>query len=288
MLAGQPAFAQDAVEADAAAEGEVIVVTGSRIARPEYSLPNPVVSLGSENIEQSGETNLTEFLVEQPALIGSQTNTLSAGSNLLNAQQVGSNFLDLRNLGEDRTLVLVDGRRHVAGYPGTAAVDINTIPTDLVESIDVLTGGASAIYGADGVSGVVNFILKRDFEGLRARGQTGISQRGDAGYRFGAVTGGQNFADDRGNITLAYEFNEQDRFKQTDRLNYGRTGPSWFFGRNPDDGPPGSDEDDPNVLDRLLVTDVRWADTSLGGAVDGDGAFNPDIPGEGGVNDLGS
>ena len=287
-LAGQPVLAQEAADAAAADEGDVIVVTGSRIARPEYSLPNPVVSLGSEDIEQSGETNLTEFLAEQPALIGSQTSTLSAGSNLLNAQQVGSNFLDLRNLGEDRTLVLVDGRRHVAGYPGTAAVDINTIPTDLVESIDVLTGGASAIYGADGVSGVVNFILKRDFEGLRVRGQVDISQRGDAGERFVAVTGGENFADDRANITLAYEFNEQDRFRQTDRLNYGRTGPSYGFVRNPDDGTPGSEDDDPNVPDRILLTDIRWADTSLGGAVDLDGDFTPDFTGEGGVYDVGS
>ena len=293
-LAGHPVLAQDTEEtsvseaAEAPDDGEIIIVTGTRIARREYSLPNPVVSLDSTNIEQSGETNLTEFLAEQPALIGSQTSTLSAGSNLLNAQQVGSNFLDLRNLGEDRTLVLVDGRRHVAGYPGTAAVDINTIPTDLVESVDVLTGGASAIYGADGVSGVVNFILKRDFEGLRVRGQTGISQRGDAGYRFIAVTGGENFADDRANITLSYEFNEQDRFKQTDRLNYGLTGPSYAIVRNPDDGTPGGPDDDPNVPDRVLLTDLRWADSSPGGAVDIDGDFVPDFTGEGGVYDLGS
>jgi outer membrane receptor protein involved in Fe transport len=296
MLAAQPALAQEtdetaaeaAADQDASGSDEVIVVTGSRIARPEFSLPNPVVTLGGEAIEQSGETNLTEFLVDQPALIGSQTSTLSAGSNLVDAQQVGSNFLDLRNLGENRTLVLVDGRRHVAGYPGTAAVDINTIPTDLVERIDVLTGGASAIYGADGVSGVVNFILKRDFEGLRVRGQAGISQRGDAGSRLISVVGGQNFADDRANITLSYEFNEQDRFKQTDRLNYGRTGPSYGFVRNPDDGTPGSDNDDPNVPDRILLTDIRWADTSFGGAVDLDGDFAPDFTGEGDVYDPGS
>jgi outer membrane receptor protein involved in Fe transport len=291
-LAAHPVLAQDtdvANAADAAAsDDEVIVVTGSRIARREYSQPNPIVVLDSDNIEQSGETNLTEFLSEQPALIGSQTSTLSAGSNLANAQQVGVNFLNLRNLGVDRTLVLVDGRRHVAGYPGTAAVDINTIPTDLVESVDVLTGGASAIYGADGVSGVVNFVLKRDFEGLRVRGQTGISQRGDAGYRFGAITGGQNFADDRANITLSYEFNEQDRFKQTDRLNYGLTGPTYAFLRNPDDGTPGGALDDPNVPDRILHTDIRWLDTSFGGAVDLDNDGLPDFTGEGGVYDRGS
>ncbi len=292
-LAGQPALAQDnddaAVADDSAAtdEGEVIVVTGTRIARPEYSLPNPVVALDSANIEESGKTNLTDFLVDQPALIGSQTSILSAGSNLVNAQQVGSNFLDLRNLGEDRTLVLVDGRRHVAGYPGTAAVDINTIPTDLVDRIDVLTGGASAIYGADGVSGVVNFILKRDFEGLRLRGQTSISQRGDAGTRFIAATAGKNFADDRANVTVAYEFNETDRFKQTDRLNYGRTGPTYAFVANPAEGTPGGPNDDPNVPDRILLSGLNWADTSPGGAVDLDDDGIPDFTGEGGVYDRG-
>ena len=84
---------------------------------------------------------------------------------------MGLNLLDLRHLGVDRTLVLVDGRRHVSGLAGSAAVDIDAIPTDLLEAVDVLTGGASAIYGADGVSGVVNFRLKKDFEGLSFRGQ---------------------------------------------------------------------------------------------------------------------
>jgi outer membrane receptor protein involved in Fe transport len=291
VLAGQPILAQDtdvAAADTAAGEDEVIIVTGSRIARPELALPNPVVAIGAENIQESGKTNLTDFLADQPALIGSQVSTLSAGSNLLNAQQVGVNFLNLRNLGVNRTLVLVDGRRHVAGSPGTAAVDINTIPTDLVQSVDILTGGASAIYGADGVSGVVNFILQRDFEGLRLRGQTGISQRGDAGTRFAAATFGKNFADDRANVTLAYEFNEQDRFRQTQRLNYGMAGPSMRLVANPAEGAPGGPDDDPTVPDRIFLNDLRWADTSPGGAVDLDGDFVPDFTGEGGVYDVGT
>lgn len=209
-----------------------------------------------------------------------------AGSNLNGgAQNVGVNFLNLRNLGTSRTLVLVDGRRHVAGYPGIAAVDINTIPTDLIQSVDVLTGGASAIYGADGVSGVVNFILKRDFEGLRLRAQNGISQRGDAGSRFVGVTAGKNFADGRGNITATYEFQETDRFSQLKRLNYGKTGPSYTFARNPADGAPGSAGDDPNVPDRVLLTGLRWADSSMGGAIDFGQDYVPDFTGEGGVYD---
>jgi outer membrane cobalamin receptor len=118
----------------------------------------------------------------------------------------------VRYLGEERTLVLVNGRRHIAGYPGVASVDINTIPVDLIDRIDILTGGTSAVYGSDGVSGVVNFVLKRNFEGLAIRAQAGIAQRGDSGNRFVSATWGRNFADNRGNIAVAYEFNQLDRF----------------------------------------------------------------------------
>ncbi|MDV3455993.1 TonB-dependent receptor [Sphingomonas sp. HF-S4] len=285
LTMGAPAFAQDAAtveETTAEPEGD-IVVTGSRISRSELSLPNPVQVVTAETIQQSGKTNLTDFLINSPALIGSQSNIDVAGSNLANAQSVGVNLLDLRNLGASRTLTLVDGRRHVAGTPGVAAVDINTIPTDLVERVEQLTGGASAVYGADGVSGVVNFILKKDFDGFRIRGQNSISQRGDAGERFIAATAGKNFADGKGNVTFAYEYNQTDRFSQSDRLNYGRTGPSYSFARNRADFP-----DDPNVPDRVLYTDLRWADSAPGGAIDLDGDGVPDRTGEGGIYDPGT
>ena len=105
----------------------------------------------------------------------------------------------------------------MAGEANTAAVDINSIPTDLIERVDVLTGAVSAIYGADGVTGVVNFILKRDFEGLTGRVQFGISKYGDAGNRFGSLTAGKNFGDGRGNVTLAYEYNSDDAVANDDR-----------------------------------------------------------------------
>ncbi len=280
-LSTTSAFAQD-IPAEEGAADDVIVVTGSRVARPELAMPNPVQIISAQTIEQTGNVNLTDFLVDNPALLGSMTNIDVAGSNLPNAQLVGVNTLDLRNLGSSRTLVLVDGRRHVAGIPGNAAVDINTIPTDLVERIDVLTGGASAVYGADGVTGVVNFILKKDFEGLRLRAQTSLSQRGDAGDRYVAATFGKNFADGRGNITLAYEFNETDRFSQRQRLNYGKTGPSYAFLRNQQDFP-----DNPNVPDRVLYTNLTWADSWMGGAIDLDFDGVPDRTGEGGIYDRG-
>ncbi len=153
------------------------MVTGSRIHRPDYELSNPVVSVSGENLAYSGVTNVTDFVSDFPALANSFTSEDSTDTGN-NTGVVGLNLLNLRNLGEDRTLVLVNGRRHVAGQEGTAAVDTNTIPVGLIEDIQVLTGGASSVYGADGVSGVVNFVLKDDFEGVDSRLQTGTSADG--------------------------------------------------------------------------------------------------------------
>lgn len=206
-----PVQAPAAAEPDAAA-GSAIVVTGSRIARPDYQAPNPIVSYDAANIQQSGETNLTNFLLRVPALTGSHDSTYTSGGQGTYGTfgQTGLNELNLRNLGTNRTLVLVNGRRHVAGEINTAGVDINSIPTDLIERVDVLTGAVGAVYGADGVTGVVNFILKRNFEGLTGRAQFGISGYGDAGNRFGSLAAGKNFGDGRGNVTLSYEYNADD------------------------------------------------------------------------------
>jgi iron complex outermembrane receptor protein len=262
--------------------GNEIVVTGSRIARPEFAFPNPIQAYTSEAIEQAGTTNITDFLVDSPALLGSLSNADVAGSNLSQNQLTGVNLLNLRNLGTARTLVLVNGRRHVGGFAGSASVDVNTIPVDLIERVDVLTGGTSAVYGADGVSGVVNFVLKRNFEGVSLRGQSGISQRGDAGDRFFAITAGKNFLDNRANVAFSYEFAETDRFSQRKRLKNGRAGPSTRFVQNQADL-----NDDPNLPDYVPMTDLLWADTSPGGAIDLDYDFSPDFTGEGNVYDPG-
>jgi len=285
-LSAAPAFAQEApVDAAAADEtaddGEAIVVTGSRIARPEADSPNPVTSISSETIQQSGLTNLTDLLVQNPALLGSSTTADAGGSTALFGG-VGINLLNLRNLGTERTLVLVNGRRHISGITGTASVDINTIPNALIERIDVLTGGVSAVYGADGVSGVVNFVLKRDFEGIDARFQSGISSRGDANNIYGSLTAGTNFSEDRGNIALSYEYNRDARVPASARKT-GRNLDLFSFRRNLADFP-----DDPNIVDRILYNDIRYADSSPGGAVDVDIDFSPDFTGEGTIYDLGT
>ncbi len=259
-----------------------IVVTGSRIARPEIDSPSPITSLSAATLEQSGRTNVTDFLVQNPALLGSTTSANQSGSTA-SFGGAGTNLLNLRNLGADRTLVLVDGRRHVAGLPGTASVDINTIPKDLIDRIDVQTGGAgSAIYGADGVSGVVNFVLKRDFEGLRIRGQAGATEDGDAGNRFFAITGGKNFADGRGNVALSYEYTADDRLSSLQRRNTGSPLDTFSFARNPND--PG---DDPSIPDRILQNNLRYSDSSRFGAVDVDFDGIPDFNGNGGIYNRG-
>ncbi len=257
-----PAAAQPAAPAAA----DTIVVTGSRIRRPDYAAPNPIVSLDAAKLQQSGNTNVTEFLRRVPALTNSLDSTRTAG----NAQEgrigeAGLNLLDLRGLGTNRTLVLVNGRRHVASQFDTAAVDINAIPIDLIERVDVLTGPQSAIYGADAVSGVVNFILRRNFDGVMARSQFGISSRGDAGNRFASAIAGRNFADGRGNVTLAYEYNADDPLANDDR-SYLRSPARVFFvnNRNYVPGRPGS-------YARVPTRDNRYA----GGYFDGDGVLQP-------------
>ena len=253
--------------AASAADTDTVIVTGTRIKRDEFAAPNPIVSFDAAAIQESGNTNLTNFLQRIPALTGSRDSTQTSGGNAVATNpfgQAGLNELNLRNLGVDRTLVLVDGRRHVAGEPNTAAVDINAIPTDLIERVDVLTGGASSIYGADGVSGVVNFILKRDFEGVSARGQIGISSRADAGNQFGSVALGHNFAGGRANLTVAYEFNHDARL-ENDSRDYLRQDRRLYL--IPNDAQAAN----PSLPSNVLVGDLRYPNESPIGAVSVDG-----------------
>ena len=259
---------------------EEVVITGTRIRQTELSFANPVTSFSADTIQQSGKTDIADFLSQTPALVGSTTGDLTAGSNP-GFGEVGLNLLDLRHLGVDRTLVLVDGRRHVSGLAGSAAVDVDSIPTDLIEAVDVLTGGASAIYGADGVSGVVNFRLKKDFEGVTVRGQASRSSRGDGDNRFLAVTAGQNFSEGRGNVALVYEFNSDARVNDQAR-DYLRAPRASELAQNQDDL-----DDDPDLPDNIPYNDIRYADSSPTGAVDTDFDFAPDFEGNGRVYDRG-
>jgi outer membrane receptor protein involved in Fe transport len=202
LLAASPSAAQDAAD-------DEIIVTGSRIPQdPNLISSVPVQSLDDEDIRLSGEISLAEIVNDIPALISSTSveNSVSGGSSL-----------NLRGLGGVRTLTLVNGRRHVAGFRGTSAVDVSSIPRALVESAEVTTGGASAIYGADAVTGVVNFILKDDFEGFEADVRGGISTHGDAENFVIDATYGTNFADDRGNVVLSVSYVEDTSLTNGDR-----------------------------------------------------------------------
>lgn len=198
-------------DAEVAEEEQAIVVTGSRIARdPNIGSAAPILSLGSEELTQTGSSDVVDVLRDIPAL---STSTTSDGSidGVFSADiAVGQSVLNLRGLGANRTLVLVNGRRHVAGVDGQQAVDINSIPTALIERVETLTGGASSIYGADAVTGVVNFILRDDFEGLEGNIQGGLASRGDTWRINTDLTWGTNFADGRGNITISGAYARSD------------------------------------------------------------------------------
>ncbi|MHA6287772.1 TonB-dependent receptor domain-containing protein [Maricaulis sp. CAU 1757] len=205
------ALAQTTSEADTE---DTIVVTGSRIQRDSnLTAPIPVQAVSDDDVTLSGDVNIVDVVNDLPALIGSNSTADNSGAQ----GTLGAATLNLRNLGTDRTLVLVDGRRHVAGQAGTAAVDVNTIPAALVQRVEVSTGGASAVYGADAVSGVVNFIMKDDFEGVDVRTQYNMSDEGDAARGLVSVTLGRNFDNDRGNATVNFTYENSDNLRQGDR-----------------------------------------------------------------------
>jgi iron complex outermembrane receptor protein len=210
------AQAQEKPKASVAAEDEIqeVVVTGSRIARPELDRLEPTVTLDSKALDQRGYFDVGQALSELP---GFGVQPVSA-NNTQSAFGVAQSFVDLYSLGSQRTLVLVNGRRFVSGNtpslngpasPGEQ-VDLNTIPTKLIDHIETVSVGGAPIYGADAIAGTVNIILKKDFQGLDIDAQAGVSNQKDAWNYRARVLAGQNFADGRGNITVNGEFSKSD------------------------------------------------------------------------------
>lgn len=193
-------------------ELQEVVVTGSRLAINPLNSAQPVQMITAEQLEAKGVTSAGDALETVPALLASNNVEQTARDGL-----AGRVSLNLRNMGVNRTLVLVNGRRHVAGIPGSAAVDITSIPSGMIERIDVLTGGAAAVYGSDAVTGVVNFVTKRDFEGTEIDVQGGSSFEGDAGRYFVSALNGTQFADGRGSIALALQIEKRQLLFQGDR-----------------------------------------------------------------------
>jgi outer membrane receptor protein involved in Fe transport len=211
----EPAPADAQSTAAAADSDEVILITGTRVVRDGYQAPTPLTVLSQEEIQNTSPTNnVADFVNQLPSLAGS---TRPSNSRLnLSSGQAGINALNLRNLGEVRTLVLLDGRRSVASTI-TGLVDVNTIPQLLIDRVEVVTGGASATYGSDAVGGVVNFILDKKFEGLKLQADSGITSRGDGfNYSLG-VAGGMSFAGGRGHVIVSGELAHRDGIFQVDR-----------------------------------------------------------------------
>lgn len=257
-LLSAPAFAQDAAEEE---DGATIVVTGTRISAPNLESANPIAVLTGEEVFQTGKTSVGDQLNDLPQL----RNTYSQQNSTRFLGTRGLNLLDLRGLGTQRTLVLVNGRRHVAAdvLANGVSVDVNTIPADLIERVDIVTGGASAVYGSDAVAGVVNFILKDNYEGIGLRGQAGISDYGDLGKQYLSLVAGQNFADDRGNIAVNLEYSHSAPGYAKNRKAL-RTNRAFIV---TDTDPAGSTNGADGVFDRTFYNDIRSATISLGGMV---------------------
>ena len=185
-----------------AASVEEVVVTGSRIVREGYEAPTPLTVVGTEQIQAAADASLMNYLTTMPALIGSATSTSSTGS--LAGGQAGLQTLNLRNLGTNRVLVLLDGQRTV-GSGTLGQVDVASFPQQLISRVDVVTGGASAVYGSDAVAGVVNFVLDRNFTGVKGEISGGLTNYGDdKNYRI-ELSGGFGFADNRGHVLISGE-----------------------------------------------------------------------------------
>jgi len=201
-----PAHAQSAGDE---AETASIVVTGSRIARPDQTSNSPISVVSGDVLKEQGAVNVEEALNQLPQVTPGLNANVNNGGN-------GTVTVDVRGLGSSRTLVLVNSRRMVPST-NTGVVDLNVINPLLIERVEVVTGGASATYGSDALGGVVNFILKDKFEGVELSGQYGLTERGDSEtWTLGGIVGG-NFADDRGNATLGVSFTKRGDSFQSER-----------------------------------------------------------------------
>jgi iron complex outermembrane recepter protein len=179
-----------------------VVITGTNIVRNGFSAPTPLTVIGQEQFQTSATNNIADYVNTIPAFQNSQTptNQYHQSSNGL----AGLNTLNLRSLGSSRTLVLIDGQRSV-GSTTTGLVDINNIPQDLVSRVDIVTGGASAVYGSDALTGVVNFVLDKKFTGTKVAVSGGVTTYGDDPNWKVSLTEGIGFAGDRGHFIVSGE-----------------------------------------------------------------------------------
>jgi len=203
VIAAAPAMAQDQ-------SVETVVVTGSRIPQTGLYSTSPVTAIGQQEFKLQGATNVETLLRNLPATAGDGDNQTS------NNGSGGQETVDLRDLGPIRTLVLVDGKRLVASNTA-GTVDVSVIPAAMVDHVEVLTGGSSAVYGADAVAGVINLILRKDFQGMEIDGQYQATRYGDGQTSDINLLMGMNSADGKGNVTIYGGYTNRDAVLQGNR-----------------------------------------------------------------------
>lgn len=244
LMVTSPAMAQSAASTDTAPDADAspkgngqgdIVVTGSRIARPELQSAMPVSVTNMDDALALGSVSISDALAFDPS-IGNGTDLTTDATS----QDAGIQAVNLRNLGTNRSLVLIDGQRRVSASATSSAVDLGMIPVGMVDRVEVVTGGAAAIYGADAVTGAVNIITKRNVKGFNVSLTNGISEQGDARQTLASFSTGAKFAGGRGSFTLGGTYSHSSPLYYTDRFDqhyqlYYATNP---LNKGPNDGVP--------------------------------------------------
>ncbi|MBR9728992.1 TonB-dependent receptor domain-containing protein [Shewanella intestini] len=240
----------NAEESDAKEETvEKIEVTGSRLTRSTFDAPSPTTTVDAETIQMTGALNINDLLSSMPQFsqgFDSTTGNYSFGNSGLNAP-------NLRDLGVTRTLNLVNGKRPtpMTTDDNIMITDIGVIPSELIERVEIMTGGGSAVYGSDAIAGVVNFILKKDYEGTSFRTQAGTTEAGGGETQSFTLTHGFNFDDKRGNISGSVDFFNQEALPYSERpgaANHTR------YIKNPEDTGP-----DDGIFDNIIGHDLGYA-----------------------------
>ncbi len=258
-----PVYAQEQDTAQAE-ETATVVVTGTRILKRDAVAESPLVTVDKESLVSSGFTTVEHYLNTLPQVVPG----VSSQSN--NPSLNGRAQIDLRCLGSNRNLVLIDGRRPMGGSAGGSVVDINTIPAALIDRVEVITGGAAMTYGPDAVGGVVNFIMKKDFDGVAANSSYHLTEQGDGQEWSADLTFGGTFAEERGNAVFnASYFNREDMYKDARAFAAQASTTTGTF-------PGGSWVPGTNAPSTAAVAGVFGADTCNNNGGAGGFAFNPD------------
>jgi outer membrane receptor protein involved in Fe transport len=282
LAVSAPAFAQSAPASGQAADVvEEVIVTGSRIRRDPTTAPTPLIQVQREQLLETGLSTVIDYLATIPALSNSLVPSDTTGSGLNDG---GLSLPNLRTLGTGRTLTLVDGLRHVGSGAGSLAVDIDTIPRLMIENIEIVTGGASSVYGADAVSGVLNFNLRKDYEGAEIDANYAwINEDGQESKRISGLIG-KNFFDDRLNVYLHAEYEEIDSVESLD-IDWIRRSPT-IFGIDADPTSPAIGPNFDGNLDSILIVSnemrrldrPRWGSLTIANTQQPSALNNPLVP----------